>query len=84
MVSDAIAATVAAILEITVKSTKTLFNGLSLLKLSDEIQVVIRELRYGKSEVLDHFYIACCVPSEGGEVIPRHERVTTCHYSEGK
>ena len=41
-VSDVIAATVAAILQITGKSTKTLFNGLSLLKLSDEIQAAIR------------------------------------------
>ncbi|MCX5807406.1 MAG: ParB/RepB/Spo0J family partition protein [Proteobacteria bacterium] len=41
-VSDAIAATVAAILQISGKSTKTLFNGLSLLKLLPEIQVAIR------------------------------------------
>jgi hypothetical protein len=41
-VSDAIAATVAAILQISGKSTKTLFNGLSLLKLPPEIQAAIR------------------------------------------
>jgi ParB family chromosome partitioning protein len=42
-VSDAIAATVAAILEISGKSTKTLFNGLSLLKLPPEMQAAIRQ-----------------------------------------
>ncbi|MCX5806850.1 MAG: ParB/RepB/Spo0J family partition protein [Proteobacteria bacterium] len=41
-VSAEIAATFAAILEISGKSTKTLFNGLSLLKLSPEIQAEIR------------------------------------------
>ncbi|MCX5814289.1 MAG: ParB/RepB/Spo0J family partition protein [Proteobacteria bacterium] len=41
-VSDAIAATFAAILEISGKSTKTLFNTISLLKLSPEIQTEIR------------------------------------------
>jgi len=38
-----IAATVAAILEITGKSIRTLFNMISLLKLSDEIQAAIRD-----------------------------------------
>ncbi|MCX5817140.1 MAG: ParB/RepB/Spo0J family partition protein [Proteobacteria bacterium] len=41
-VSEEIAATVAAILKISGKSIKTLFNGLSLLKLPDEIQTEIR------------------------------------------
>ena len=40
-VSDVIAATVAAILQITGKSTKTLFNGLSLLKLPDAIRTAV-------------------------------------------
>ena len=40
--SDKIAPTVGAIIEITVKSIRTLFNGISLLKLPDEIQAEIR------------------------------------------
>ena len=39
---DGFSATVAEILEITGKSIKTVFNGLSLLKLPDEIQAAIR------------------------------------------
>jgi len=39
-------ATVAMTLEISGKSIKTLFNGLSLLKLPDEIQAAIRADRY--------------------------------------
>ncbi|MCX5816738.1 MAG: ParB/RepB/Spo0J family partition protein [Proteobacteria bacterium] len=41
--SDKIAPTVGAIVEITGKSINTLFNGLSLLKLPDEIQAAIRQ-----------------------------------------
>jgi hypothetical protein len=41
-VSKEFAATVAATLEISGKSIKTLFNGISLLKLSPEIQAEIR------------------------------------------
>ena len=40
--SKAIADTLSAIAEISGKSIKTLFNGISLLKLSDEIQTAIR------------------------------------------
>ena len=42
LVPDELVATVATALQITGKSTKTLFNGLSLLKLPDEIQAEIR------------------------------------------
>ena len=41
--ASTIAATFAAILKISGKTTQTLFNGLSLLKLSPEIQAVIQE-----------------------------------------
>jgi hypothetical protein len=40
-IAEGFSANVAEILEITGKSTKTLFNGLSLLKLPPEIQVAI-------------------------------------------
>ena len=40
--SDQVAPTVGAIIEITGKSITTLYNGISLLKLSPEIQAVIR------------------------------------------
>ncbi|MDO9537599.1 MAG: hypothetical protein Q7J68_04700, partial [Thermoplasmata archaeon] len=42
LVSDELVATVATALQISGKSTKTMFNGLSLLKNSDEIQAAIR------------------------------------------
>ena len=41
--SREIAETVSAIIEIVGKSTKTLFNGLSFLKLSPEIETEIRD-----------------------------------------
>jgi hypothetical protein len=41
--SDQVAPTVGAMIEITGKSISTLFNGLSLLKLFDEIQAAIRQ-----------------------------------------
>ena len=41
--SKEIANTVSAIAEISGKSTKPLYNGLSLLKLSDEMQAAIRQ-----------------------------------------
>ena len=41
-VSEGFSATVAETLGISGKSTKTLFNGLSLLKLPDEIKAAIR------------------------------------------
>ena len=41
--SDKIAPTVGAILEITGKSINSVFNGLSLLKLPDEIQAAVRQ-----------------------------------------
>ena len=41
--SEELSATFAEILKISGKSTKTLFNGLSLLKLPDEIQAAIRQ-----------------------------------------
>ncbi|MCX5809229.1 MAG: hypothetical protein NTX36_07650 [Proteobacteria bacterium] len=42
LASEEIAATFAAILEISGKSIRTLYNGLSLLKLPPEIQAAIR------------------------------------------
>ena len=42
VLSDDLVPTVGTILEITGKSIKTLFNGLSLLKLPPEIQAAIR------------------------------------------
>ena len=42
LVPDELVATVATALQISGKSTKTLFNGLSLLKLPPEIQIAIR------------------------------------------
>ncbi|MEI6152995.1 MAG: hypothetical protein WCQ90_02800 [Deltaproteobacteria bacterium] len=41
--SEELSATFAEILKISGKSTKTLFNGLSLLKLPDEIKAAIRQ-----------------------------------------